>query len=504
MDAPLLVARLVLVAVFGVAGLAKLVDRTGSRQALIDFGVPASLASPLGLLLPVTELAVAIGLLPTASAWWGALGALSLLLLFLVGIGANLARGRTPNCHCFGQLRSEPVGRPTLIRNILLGAAAGFVVWQGRDNPGPSAVGWLGDLTTGERVALAVGLVLLGLVVAEALVLLQLLRQNGRLVLRLEAVETKVGIREAPPPGLPLGAPAPPFELPSLDGQHVALEDLWASGKPALLLFTSPDCGPCNQLLPEIGRWQRELVDKLTVGVISRGTTEANRSKAAEHSLARVLLQRDHEVAEAYTAYGTPSAVLVRPDGIIGSPVAQGADAIRSLVNRVGEAEPGDARRPSPTGNGRVPEHAEGVGEGPPRLGEPAPALALPDLEGHRIELADFRGSKTLVLFWSPTCGFCQQMLPDLQAWEASPPKGAPKLLVVSSGEVEANRAQGFRSPVVLDQEFAAGQAWGSGGTPSAVLVDANGRIASHVEVGAPAVLALAGAREQQAKVAVA
>lgn len=39
MDIVLLLARLLLAVVFVVAGLAKLVDRAGSRQALIDFGV---------------------------------------------------------------------------------------------------------------------------------------------------------------------------------------------------------------------------------------------------------------------------------------------------------------------------------------------------------------------------------------------------------------------------------------------------------------------------------
>src|SRR5947207_6420697 len=105
-------ARVLLVVVFVVAGLAKLADRAGARQALRDFGVPAVLATPLGALLPLAELAVAVALLPAASVWWGALGALVLLLLFIAGIGASLARGRTPDCHCFGQLHSAPVGWP--------------------------------------------------------------------------------------------------------------------------------------------------------------------------------------------------------------------------------------------------------------------------------------------------------------------------------------------------------------------------------------------------------
>jgi hypothetical protein len=96
------------------------------------------------------------------------------------------------------------------------------------------------------------------------------------------------------------------------------------------------------------------------------------------------------------------------------------------------------------------------------------------------------------VLFWNLGCGFCQQVLPDLKTWEADPPPGAPQLLVVSAGTVEANQAMGLRSPVVLDQGFNAGRTFGATGTPSAVLIDAQGRIASPVAVGAAAVLALA------------
>jgi thiol-disulfide isomerase/thioredoxin len=110
------------------------------------------------------------------------------------------------------------------------------------------------------------------------------------------------------------------------------------------------------------------------------------------------------------------------------------------------------------------------------------------------VELKDFRGQQTLVLFWNPGCGFCQQMLPDLIEWEQNPPKEAPKLLVVSAGTEEANREQGLSSTVVLDQNFAVGRAFGASGTPSAVLVDAEGKVASDIVVGAPAVLELPGA----------
>jgi thiol-disulfide isomerase/thioredoxin len=104
-----------------------------------------------------------------------------------------------------------------------------------------------------------------------------------------------------------------------------------------------------------------------------------------------------------------------------------------------------------------------------PKVGEPVPEVPLPDLEGQTVELEAFRGEETLVLFWNPGCGFCQQMLPDLKAWEEDPPGGAPKLLVVSAGTEEANREQGLASTMVLDQQFTAGRVFGAIGTPSAV-----------------------------------
>jgi uncharacterized membrane protein YphA (DoxX/SURF4 family) len=86
LDAALVVARLLLALVLLSAGAAKLADREGTRQAIVDFGAPSALAAPLGLLLLLAELAIAATLLPASTAWWGALGTLALLSVFVVGI----------------------------------------------------------------------------------------------------------------------------------------------------------------------------------------------------------------------------------------------------------------------------------------------------------------------------------------------------------------------------------------------------------------------------------
>src|SRR5262249_21126950 len=155
----------------------------------------------------------------------------------------------------------------------------------------------------------------------------------------------------------------------------------------------------------------------------------------------------------------------------------QGPDAIRALITTTLNP-PAAAPRP-PAGL---------------KIGEPAPDFSLPDLAGRTVNLSDFRGSRTLILFWRPSCGFCARMLPDLKAWETNARNGAPKLLVVSTDSVADNKAMELRSLVVLDeQRMSVGSKFGAGGTPMAVLVGADGKIASELAAGALAVLELAG-----------
>ena len=511
MDAVLLVARLLLALVFAVAGVAKLVDRTGSRQAIIDFGLPRALASPLGILLPLCELAVAATLITPPTAWWGAIGALVLLLVFVVGIGANLARGHKPDCHCFGQLHSAPAGPKTLARNAALAAVAALVVWQGwQGNVGPSALSWVGRLGVAQLAALVGGLVVLGLLVGQWWLLVHLIRQNGRLLVRVEALEASHGVNGAAVPsgngtqqasGLPVGSEAPRFSLEGLHGETLTLESLRSSGNPVMLLFTDPGCGPCMAMLPEIGRWQQEHPDRLAISLISRGEVEENRPKAQEHGLTNVLLQEDWEVSGAYRVAGTPSAGLLTPEGTIATAVVGGAESIRTLVAR---ATDGRTELPihQSTAQGEPCPDCGKVHAAAPTLpaakeiGEPAPELRLEDLAGNTVSLKDFRGKETQLVFWNPGCGFCQQMLPDIREWEKEMPEDAPGLLFVSAGTKEANEVMGLASPVVVDPHFAVGRAFGASGTPSAVLVDSEGKVASELAVGAPAVWELARVRQ--------
>ena len=147
--------------------------------------MPRSLANLLGISLAVLEIAIAALLLPVQTTWWGALGALVLMLAFMAVIGVNLAQGRKPECHCFGRFRSEPAGWRTLARNSLLAALAAFLIWQGAEHSSPSMVAWIAVLTPWQAAAVLAGTAGAIVIAAQGWFLLQLFHQHGRLLLRL-------------------------------------------------------------------------------------------------------------------------------------------------------------------------------------------------------------------------------------------------------------------------------------------------------------------------------
>lgn len=474
MDGVLLLVRFILAVTFAVAGISKLLDASGMRKSLLDFGVPGSLTRRAAFLLPAAELACAMALLPAGLALWGAIGTLILLFLFIAAIAANMARGKRPECHCFGQLHSEPVGWSTLVRNLVLSAMASVTILEGWQTPPPSYYAWLRGLHPIEAVVICFSLALAAVVTFCGWSLLHLLRQNGRLLLRLDAVEAELGLRSSPPaPGLAVGTPAPLFRLSAIDGSIVTLNGLRRQSERLLLIFTEPGCGGCDALMPDVAHWQDTFADRVSIVPISRGPLDANRVKAKEHGLRNYLLQLDDETSRAYQAEGTPTAVLVQ-NGLIASPLASGPDAIRELMS--------SAARPAPLAIG------EGIRD-----------LTMPDFDGRIVDLAELRGRPTLVLFWNPDCGFCQQMLEDIKAWESQRSEEAPRLVVISTGSAESNRAQGFQSTVLLDDNFRAGQVFGATGTPAAVMLDAEGRVASDVGVGADEVLSMARRERESA-----
>jgi peroxiredoxin len=316
MNDALVFARLFLAAVFIVAGVAKLADRSGTQQALANFDVPPGFVPPLLSLLPAAELAVATALVFPTTARWGAAGGLVLLALFVVGLARVLRRGEAPDCHCFGQLHSKPASWVTVARNFVLALPAGYVALAG---PGPSLASWVASTDTTDLWLIAAASLATFTTTTSTL----LWRENHRL--RTTDSRAAAARRQ-------IGALAPQFTLPSTAGRAVNLQDLLADDRACILTFVSPGCGPCATLLPELARWHDTITERLALTVVT--PAEATRAEvlAREHALTDVLIDQQSTVMYAYGVNATPSAILVASDGTVRSAPVVGHVAIESLI----------------------------------------------------------------------------------------------------------------------------------------------------------------------------
>ena len=329
-------------------------------------------------------------------------------------------------------------------------------------------------------------------VVSLAWLLVQALRQQGRLLLRIEALEQRAGGLDAPVVdpargGLPLATAFPPFRLPDLEGEEVGLEDFETR---VLLVHWSPECGFCREIAADLARVQTDLRRRRTeLVLVSYGSPESNRALLEAHGLrCPVLLQPDGATVEGFARMGTPVAYLLDEKGRVAKPVAVGAREVPVLAE---EAAGGRRRLASerPLAESRI--EREGL-----KSGTPAPPFEPPDLAGGEVSLTEHRGRRVLLVFSDPECGPCDALLPDLARLERDRRDDGLAVVVVSRGEPAENRrkaeASGVEFPIVIQPGWKLSKKYGIFATPVAFLVDEEGVIERDVARGPTEILALA------------
>jgi len=151
-------------------------------------------------------------------------------------------------------------------------------------------------------------------------VLWQLVRQQGRMMLRIDALEALLdsqtrepaaasnghagpdrdasgrgGRRQLPTErplsesrilrsGLAPGTPAPGFDLPAVSGGTTSLAGF--RGRGVLLVFSDPACGPCQSLLPQLAELPTaSTTGSLQVVLVSRGDAHQNQPLIDAHGI---------------------------------------------------------------------------------------------------------------------------------------------------------------------------------------------------------------------------
>jgi peroxiredoxin len=328
-------------------------------------------------------------------------------------------------------------------------------------------------------IALAVilGVTILGLVAVGAM-LLQVVRQQGRILLRLEGLEA-AGRED----GVPVGTPVS-FRLADLDGRTIDSADY--RGKRLALVNWSPSCGFCDLIAPDLAELHAALRDRGTeLLLVSFGDPEENRRLAAEHGLACPIVLQENGALEAFAAVGTPAAYLLDGSGRTTTPLALGAQDVPALLRDAAER---GVRLRSPD-ESRI--RRDGL---PP--GTAAPAFELPSLTGETVRLEDFRGTRVLLVFTDPDCGPCDELLPDLVRIRPAANAAGLDLVLVGRGDVDENRRKrdehGIDFPFVIQRGWRLSKEYGIFATPVAFLIDEAGVVEREVASGSEAVLALA------------
>ena len=319
------------------------------------------------------------------------------------------------------------------------------------------------------------------------LVLFQVLKQQGRILRRLDELELKAAGVSAPAE-LEIGTLVQDFQAPDLSGKNVSLSDF--RDRRVLLIYWNPQCGFCDMLAAELAPLQTALKKNNTeVVLVTYGDVESNRKLAVEHGLDSTILlienspAKEFIVNELFRHRGTPSAYLLDEQKRVIQALAVGMDDILRVAR-----SPGGHRPP-------LQRESRIVRDGL-KAGTPAPAFRLPDIHGGTVALDQFRGRKVLLVFSDPQCAPCDQLAPKLAELHRKHENNGLAVVMVGRGDPEQNKKKAgqhrIEFPVVLQEKWKLSRQYGIFATPVAFLVGKDGVIARNVATGPDEIMTLA------------
>ena len=121
--------------------------------------------------------------------------------------------------------------------------------------------------------------------------------------------------------------------------------------------------------------------------------------------------------------------------------------------------------------------------------GTPAPGFRLPARTGETLSLDSLlgRGRPVLLLFTDDHCGPCVELAPEVARWQRELAGDLAIAVIenVSNGSRPAGPDEHGRRDVLLQKDGVVSDAYRALGTPSGVLVAADGKVASEIAAGA-------------------
>lgn len=130
-DIAVIVARMVIAAVFVFAAVPKLIAPRLFAEAIANYHlVPDSMSSIAASVMPVMELVIAVALLIGVKERGAAVASALMLLVFALAMTTTIARGINLDCGCFGAAAEAQVSWLTVARNVLLMVVSIFIAMR--------------------------------------------------------------------------------------------------------------------------------------------------------------------------------------------------------------------------------------------------------------------------------------------------------------------------------------------------------------------------------------
>lgn len=119
------------------------------------------------------------------------------------------------------------------------------------------------------------------------------------------------------------------------------------------------------------------------------------------------------------------------------------------------------------------------------KAGNQAPNFELKDLNGHNVQLSDYKGQGVMVTFWGSWCDPCKKEMPYINTALKKGIKGVHFIGVdIAETPITVSaflQKNGLNVPVVLDQKSVVTDAYNIGPIPTTFLINKNGKIVKKI-----------------------
>lgn len=333
---PLVLCTLTVIVTLAVSGYAKAKEPTSTVTAIVNLKLDQWLPiKPFARILPWAELALA-AVLFFAPGILQVLAAIAALVLF-IGYWAVIARavvqGNTASCNCFGSASTAPVSVYTLVRNTaLLLAACGALI--GALNTGGSALTMLLALdANGWLWVIGAGIASLTLWAIYRSELVPVAEEETTAPALESPVDEEGEYVRTPVPFAALYYPHENRSLPSGSGEQTSLREL-ALQQARVLLFVSPGCGHCHEVIDKIDEWQQQLP---MLGIHPVVSNDSDIDRFSFTGDIQVFVDPGFKTQSLF-GKGTPGAVALGADGLLaGGPVFGGKKVMNFVEDIIAE-----------------------------------------------------------------------------------------------------------------------------------------------------------------------